>query len=194
VSGEVSRIFRSTPPTEYGRAPSWGERPPWPGVNLRFEKTLKHVPGEFALVTRGIAVYSTGFSLGLSFRQRVNRYDIFYARRSIEGQSRASLPPDGLLRLGIALSDGRWSTTLEPRGSYQPDGPLIRRCGARGVGFGADEEYWIAPTVRSGLNGKLVVEWPAIGLGTATVPLPMTAIARIVTRHDDQGSCERGGS
>ena len=141
--------------------------------------------------------HATAFSTGVGFQ-------LFAAARNLDERTLQRLfheqhllageaePPDGLLRVGIELSDGeRISNLGNPhhhlwQPGAEPEGPLLIPHGGGGGSGGSGRitlspGYWLWPLPGRGLL-RLYVEWPALDIALTHVELDSDVLLEAAKR------------
>jgi hypothetical protein len=141
---------------------------------------------ECAVVIEAIDCYPTGFGFGL---RTVSRYDWDEEDHDADlhawrHRSRHREVPPTLLRFGVAFSDGRKATTLEPawfHGKRDRSGPHLYLGGGGGSGLDWTSDVWVTPLPPDG-PVAFVCEWPAFGIEETRRSIPGAQIRRAAER------------
>lgn len=90
--------------------------------------------------------------------------------------------PDEMLRVGVALSDGRKATNLTPA-PFPPaaDDVVLRPSGSGGSSERYEQTYWVWPLPADGAL-RIVCEWPAHGIPETTHDVDGAAVLAAAAR------------
>jgi len=172
--------------------PAWMEPPQdeLPGI-LGSPRVIARTDG-IAVVVSPIEVFSTGVLIPLTFmlRRRGQARSDWEQLSSEVFQHGTPRTANSILRLGIALPDGRKITSLDGVGMHQhyesePDGPTLHyreRGGSGGPSrLTTEASAWLWPLPASG-DLEFVLTWPAVGLTETRISLDGAEIAAAARR------------
>lgn len=192
------------PATEAHERPEWLGPPEGElGVAVPLGLVLARSEHGVVAVSHALA-YSTGLSLQIVARvgglepRRVRRF--FHEHHGpFDGEDEL---PDGFLRFGVELPDGRRVSNLGGRRSYfkpddAPSAPVLLEHGggggqSSGTSVSWSPAFWLWPLPRGGAL-RLYCEWPVAGIGLTETEVAGDPLVEAASRSTPLWEEERGG-
>jgi hypothetical protein len=144
---------------------------------------------------RYVSAYSTGITLDLLAAGRglreVDAQRLIHEQHVVDPDEGL---PEGVLRVGVELSDGRRASNLADGRHFwgqpdeEPEGPLLMESGGGGGSAGSGRvvmkpAYWLWPLPTPGVL-KLFVEWPSLGIELSSADLDGRAILAAASQSE----------